>query len=223
MKTAPCVIIPAFNEEKKIGPVLEEACATGLDIVVIDDGSGDCTADVAEQAGALVIRHGVNRGKGAAIRTAISYVLDQNYPAALFMDADGQHLPSEIHGFVKAFQATGADIVLGSRMHDNRTMPLVRKLSNRFSSFLVSMVARRRITDSQSGFRLLSARFLESLAMRGGAGFDFESEMLIDAAREGYTYAEVPISCVYGDEKSHYHPFSDSAGFLALILRKLVK
>lgn len=223
MKKNPCVFIPAYNEQKHIGRVLEGALETGLDIIVIDDGSADRTVDIISATSAILLRHEVNQGKGVAIRTAIQYALEHDYPAALFMDADGQHLPTEIPRFVESFSTTGADIILGSRMHDIRAMPLVRKMSNRFSSLLVSLVARRRITDSQSGYRLLSARFLQSLAERGGAGFDFESEMLIDAAREGFSYAEVPISCVYGDETSHYHPLRDSAGFLSLIIRKLFR
>ncbi len=216
------VVVPAFNEELNIARVLTEACAAGHDVLVVDDGSSDGTVELARQSPAELIVHPENRGKGAAIRTAINRVLDGNYEAALFMDADGQHLPAEIPLFASCFKETGADIVLGTRMNDNAGMPLVRRLSNTFSSGVISLLAGTRITDSQSGYRLLSARLLSRLKDSGGEGFDFESEMLIDAARTGLSYAEVPITCVYGDETSHYHPVRDSFQFFALVARKTV-
>lgn len=216
------VVIPAYNEEKNIARVLAEACASGHDVLVVDDGSSDGTVELARQSPAELLVHPENRGKGAAIRTAIKHALDHDYDAALFMDADGQHLPSEIPLFAARFTESGADIVLGTRMNDNAGMPVVRRVSNAFSSGVISLLAGARITDSQSGYRLLSARLLEKLKDRGGEGFDFESEMLIDAVRTGLTYAEVPISCVYGDETSYYHPVRDSLQFFALVARKTV-
>jgi glycosyltransferase involved in cell wall biosynthesis len=215
-----CVVIPAYNEGRAIGRVLQKAHTCGLDILVVDDGSSDDTASVARAAGVHLLVHETNQGKGAAIRTAIAWVLDQGYDAALFMDADGQHEPHEIAPFAQCFHATQADLVIGSRMHDNKAMPLVRKLSNRFSSALVSILAGARVTDSQSGFRLLSARLLTRLRDTGSSGFDFESEMIIDAIWEGLQYREVPISCIYADEKSHYHPLKDSLMFFSLVGRK---
>lgn len=215
-----CVIIPAYNEGRAIQNVLEQAKGSGLEILVVDDGSTDQTADLAEASGCHLIRHGTNRGKGVAIRTAIAWILEHGFEAALFMDADGQHAPDEIGLFGRKWQETGADLILGSRMHDNRAMPWVRKASNRFSSFLISLLAGTRVTDSQSGYRLLSAHLLERLQHTGGAGFDFESEMIIDTVRAGMGYAEVPIRCIYGEETSHYHPLRDSAQFMGLVVRK---
>lgn len=216
------VVIPAYNEERNLARVLAAACAAGHDVLVVDDGSSDATPKLARQSPAEVIVHPENRGKGAAIRTAIRHALERGYEAALFMDADGQHLPAEIPLFANRFQETGADIVLGTRMNDNAEMPWVRKVSNTFSSGVISLLAGTRVTDSQSGYRLLSARLLRKLKDRGGEGFDFESEMLIDAVRSGMTYAEVPITCVYGDETSYYHPVRDSIQFFALVARKAV-
>jgi glycosyltransferase involved in cell wall biosynthesis len=222
-KRTVCVIIPAYNEGRAIGRVLQVARASGLDILVVDDGSSDDTARVARESGVEVIVHQVNRGKGAAIRTAIAWALERGYGAALFMDADGQHDPAEIPRFADCYVATRADLIIGSRMAENRAMPLVRKLSNRFSSLLVSLLAGTPVTDSQSGYRLLSARLLERLRESGSSGFDFETEMIIDAIWEGMRYCEVPISCIYADEKSHYHPIRDSAQFFSLALRKGVQ
>ncbi len=215
-----CVVIPAYNEGKAIGRVLTAAVEAGLDILVVDDGSSDDTAAVTRQFDVRLIVHETNQGKGVAIRTAIAWVLEQSYDAALFMDADGQHAPEEIPRFYDCYAATRADLVLGSRMHSNKGMPLVRALSNRFSSLLVSGLAGTRVTDSQSGFRLLSARLLSQLQETGGAGFDFETEMIIDAVWNGLRFCEVPISCIYADETSHYHPVKDSLQFFALVARK---
>ena len=215
-----CVVIPAYNEGRAIGRVLSSAVNAGLDILVVDDGSADNTADVARQFDVHLIVHDTNQGKGVAIRTSIAWVLEHGYHAALFMDADGQHDPAEIPRFAECYAATRADLVLGSRMHENKGMPLVRKLSNQFSSFLVSGLAGTRVTDSQSGFRLLSAELLASLQETGGSGFDFETEMIIDAVWNGLRFCEVPISCIYADETSHYHPVKDSLQFFALAVRK---
>jgi len=214
------VVIPAYNEEKRIGAVLSATDCLGLEVLVVDDGSRDGTASVARTHSCHLVAHPVNKGKGAAIRTAIAWVLERGFDAAVFLDADGQHLPAEVDRFVSEFEASGADLIVGSRMHDNAAMPTVRKLSNRTSSALVSLLAGTRVADSQSGFRLLSAPLLEKMKTRGGERFDFESEMIIDAARGGAKYREVPISCIYGDKKSHYHPLRDSAEFLALFVRK---
>jgi glycosyltransferase involved in cell wall biosynthesis len=215
-----CIVIPAFNEERSIDRVVRSARQSGMDVLVVDDGSADRTAELAEAAGAIVERHGRNQGKGVAIRTAAAWVLRHEYDAAVFLDADGQHLPEELPRFRDCFERTGADLIVGSRMADNASMPRVRKLANRTSSLLVSLVAGTRVTDSQSGYRLFSRRMLERLKDGGGAGFDFESEMIIDAVRDGLRYCEVPISCIYGEEKSHYRPFRDAAQFLSLMARK---
>ena len=218
-----CVVIPAYNEAGKIRPVVEGAVRTRIPVIVVDDGSKDATAAEAEAAGAEVIRHPVNRGKGAAIRTAIGHVIEAGYAAAIFMDADGQHLPEEIPLFVAEHRSSAADLVVGTRMADTSAMPWVRKASNRFSSLLVSLVAGTRVTDSQSGYRLLSTRMLRYLRDRGGRGFDFETEMIIDAARLGMRYREVPITCVYGPQwASHFHPVKDSADFLKVVAVKAV-
>jgi glycosyltransferase involved in cell wall biosynthesis len=215
-----CIVIPAYNEAQRIGRVLAGVTALGMDVLVVDDGSTDGTAEIARGHDVHLIVHERNRGKGVAIRTAIAWLLERGYAAALFLDADGQHLPEEAPRFLEAYGLSGADLVLGSRMRETSAMPFVRKCSNRFSSLLLSRLAGVRVTDGQSGYRLMSARLLRFLQDRGGARFDFESEMIIDAVRMGMKYEEVPISCIYGDKKSHYHPLRDSGEFFSLVLRK---
>ena len=215
-----CVVIPAFNEGRHVADVVTRVALAGHVVLVVDDGSHDDTPTEAGRAGAVVVSHLVNRGKGAAIRTAFQWVVEHGFDAALFLDADGQHLPEEVPRFVQEYEKTRPDLIVGSRMHDWTGMPAVRKLSNTVSSKLVSLLAGTRVTDSQSGYRLLSADLIGTLTAHGGQGFDFESEMIIDAVRGGFAYAEVPISCVYADEKSYYHPIRDGLGFVSLVSRK---
>lgn len=218
------VVIPAYNEEKHIADVIKRTRNSGWPVVVIDDGSGDSTARLAEAAGATVVRHETNKGKGQAILTAVEWVLASSFEAAVFLDADGQHAPEEVGRFVTEYEICGADLIIGTRMSDIASMPIVRRMSNRLSSLMISIVSGQRITDSQSGFRMMSRRMLEYLRETGGgSGFEFESEMIINAVRDGIKYSEVPISCIYGDEKSHYAPVRDAARFARVMAHQTIK
>ena len=149
--------------------------------------------------------------------TGLRHVLAEGYEAVLLLDGDGQHLPAEIPRFLEAWRAGGCDVVLGTRMTDHRGMPLVRLFTNRFMSRLISHRTGRRITDSQCGFRLLSRRAAE-LALEGAsADFAADAEMLLRFARAGLRFAEVPVSTVYGNEKSRIRPVRDAFRFFAML------
>jgi len=217
------ICVPAYNEASRISPVLLGLQGYGLPIVVVDDGSSDGTDKVVTELGLPLLRHEVNRGKGEAIQTALRHVLGLGAEAVVFLDADGQHLPEELGRFLEVWKAQQPDLVIGSRMRDNKAMPLVRRASNNFSSALISALAGHRVTDSQSGYRLLSRRMMEFALGRPGGRFGLESELIIDALLAGMSYAEVPISCVYGDKKSYFHPVKDSLDFLGLVGKKVVE
>jgi glycosyltransferase involved in cell wall biosynthesis len=218
----PCVVIPAYNEAATVESVVKEVLAShALPVIVVDDGSIDATAEMAERAGAEVLRHEDNRGKGVALRTAIQYIVDRGYDPALFMDADGQHSPSDLGRFLERWDQTKADLIIGTRMGNPVGMPMLRLFANTSSSIIVSVLAGRWISDSQSGYRLVSRRLLERILDQGGEeGFEFESEMIVDAVRDGFSYTEVPITCIYGTERSHYDAVGDSVKFLKLAARK---
>jgi glycosyltransferase involved in cell wall biosynthesis len=217
-RTNVAALLPAYFEERAIGDVAKRACAQ-LDLVlVVDDGSTDATSERAKVAGARVVRHEKNKGKGAAIQTGFKTLLETPVEYILILDSDGQHLPEEIGRFLEEANRSGADVVVGSRMSDTRTMPLVRKLTNLTMSWIVSRVCGQRIDDSQSGFRMIHRSVVPHLFCET-QGFDYESEMLFIAAKKGFKISSVPISTVYGDEKSKIHPVRDTIRFFQLLAR----
>jgi hypothetical protein len=133
------------------------------------------------------------------------------------MDSDGQHLASEAGRFVQAWE-NGADVVVGDRMADNDNMPWLRKRTNEFTSWVISSIAGARIPDSQNGYRLFDAKVLRTVKLESRR-YDMESEILIRAARQGYSIASVPISTIYHDEESSINPFVDTLRFFRLVWR----
>jgi glycosyltransferase involved in cell wall biosynthesis len=212
-------LIPAYNEAERIGDVVAGARRQVEEVVVVDDGSVDETATVAERAGAKVLRHRENRGKGAAIATALDYFGRSEAELAIFLDADGQHDPTEIGKFVEATEKEGVDVVVGTRMSDVRRMPRVRLWTNQFTSWVTSRLAGQRIPDSQCGYRLLRRTVLKDLKF-STARFETETEMLIQAGRAGHKIISVPIRTIYEcGRASRIHPWRDTVRFFKLVGR----
>ena len=212
-------VIPAFNEEKHIGDVVRRTRAKIDNVLVVDDGSADATAQRARDAGAEVTVHAQNRGKGEAIRTGLRHWLERNVEWVLILDADGQHRPEEIDRFVAAAGSAAAPrLFVGDRMSDVRTMPLVRRLVNRYMSNKISRVCGQQIPDTQCGFRMLHRELIPHL-LDGADRFDYETEMLIVASRNGFSVDSIPISTVYSDEVSSIHPVRDTIRFFKLMRR----
>lgn len=219
------VIIPAFNEGIKIGKVIEGVKYQGItpeNIIVVDDGSSDRTAREASARGAYVIEHQRNMGKGAALSSGFRETASrQNLSAVITIDADGQHNPDFIPDFIRMFRETESDIIIGDRMHDIADMPLIRKLTNRTTSAVISALARNRIRDSQSGYRLLSLKLLRQMDDMDSSHYDAESEILIRAGRMGAVISSIPIDAIYLDEKSSINPIIDTVRFISLVARSL--
>jgi glycosyltransferase involved in cell wall biosynthesis len=212
-------VIPAYNEEKHIGDVVRRTLQTLDHVLVVDDGSQDQTADRAREAGAEVIVHEQNRGKGETIKTGLRHWLDRQFDFVIILDADGQHRPEEIERFVAvAFSPDAPKLVLGNRMNDVSSMPLVRRMVNRWMSGRISAACGQEIPDTQCGFRLLHRQLIPEL-LGGAARFDYETEMLIVASRKGFQIASVPVSTVYSDEVSSIHPVRDTLRFFKLMRR----
>jgi glycosyltransferase involved in cell wall biosynthesis len=208
-------LIPAWNEVPRIGPVVEAARAR-LPVLVVDDGSHDDTVAVAEAAGATVVRHPRNQGKGVALMTGFNWALERGYEAVITLDADGQHDPAEILKFVSAYEAGAGDLIIGRR--DFSQTPFPRRYTNPiFGAWLFSWALGARIYDSQSGYRLYSRRFLQVLDLTT-TGFELEIEVIIQAVCEGVRIGWVDIRTIYGvGEVSYFHPLKDSARFLGMV------
>jgi glycosyltransferase involved in cell wall biosynthesis len=212
-------IIPAFNEQVHIADVVRRARGKIDNVLVVDDGSSDATPERAREAGAEVIVHPQNRGKGEAIKTGLRHWLDRQVEWVLILDADGQHRPEEIDKFVAAADASvDARLILGSRMNDLSSMPLVRRVVNRYMSRKISRVCGQRIPDTQCGFRMVHRELIPDL-LDGAERFEYETEMLIVASRKGLRISSVPISTVYSDEVSSIHPVRDTIRFFKLMRR----
>ena len=209
-------IIPAYCEERFIGQVVRQVLQHVQAVLVIDDGSPDGTTGEAEVAGAKVIRHSTNLGKGAALKTGLEYAVSTEAAFFLFLDGDGQHDPSEIPAFIDAINCSNADLVVGNRMRNLESMPLIRRWTNQFMSWQIGRICKISIPDSQCGFRLARKELLPVL-MAPSNRFEFESESIILAARQGFRLGFVPIRTIYTDQHSKIQPFRDTMRYLRLI------
>ncbi len=218
MKT--CVIIPTYNEVKHLGSLLHEVKNYLSDIIVINDGSSDSTAQVAASCGAVVITNLHNQGKGASLIKGFAYALEAGFESVLVMDGDGQHRPQDIPKFLAAAQDASWGLIVGNRMHDPRHMPVVRRLTNSIMSWYISRIVGRSIPDSQCGFRMIRKEALSRFNF-STTKFEIETEMFIEAARLGIAIVSVPIQSVYQDEKSHINPFTDTVRFFRYMFRRV--
>lgn len=214
-----CVLIPTYNESLAISGLVKTLIAQNLEVLVIDDGSTDATAELARQAGATVLINPRNAGKGACLVKGFNQCLAQGYDSVITMDGDGQHLPEEARLFMhEADRNQECGIVLGNRMDSKGAMPFVRIITNSVMSWIISRICRQRIPDTQCGFRLIRRGVLEKIELKT-AKYETESEMLINAARLGFRITSIPITSVYRNERSHINPFVDTIRFIAFILR----
>jgi len=216
-------VIPAHDEAPRVGPVVRGALEA-LPVVVVDDGSGDETADVARRAGATVLVQRPNQGKGAALRAGFRYALELGAEAVVTLDADGQHDPTEIPSLLAARltggdgdDASAAELVIGQRRFAE--MPPVRRLSNSIGTVALSAALGHWVPDNQSGYRVIGRRLMQAMLASRDDGFAFEVEMIAVCLREGWPIAWAPIRTIYGEERSHIRPLRHLREFLAVTAR----
>ena len=213
-----CAIIPAFNEAARIAPVIQATRRHVGTVLVVDDGSADETSSAARAAGAEVVRLEPNRGKGAALEAGFEWARAGGFEVCVTLDADGQHDPADIPGLLGAYERGQPAMVVGSRMSDVKAMPLVRKCTNWFMSWLLSRLMGQWVPDTQCGFRLIRCDALAGLKVESPR-FAAESEILLELAGRGHRIASAPVRTIYGDEKSKIHPMRDTLRFFSMVQR----
>jgi len=229
IRSQTAAVIPAYQDERHIGDIARRTCERLDDVLVVDDGSTDRTEQCAREAGAEVIVHAQNKGKGEAIKTGLAHWLGPANPSGsgqdrqitwvILLDSDGQHLPEEIDRFLlAAASVTQPMFFIGNRMDNVGRMPLVRRVVNRHMSSQISRFCGQKIPDTQCGYRMIHREIIPDL-LGGGHRFDYETEALIIASRKGYRIESVPITTVYTDQVSKIHPGRDSLRFFKMMRR----
>jgi len=218
------VLVPAYNEAENVGYVLDripaEACGVATEVLVVDDGSRDGTADVAAEHGAVVARHVINRGGGAALRTGYRLMVESGAEVVVTLDADGQHLPSEMERLVKPVLDGEVDVAHGSRVlgqADRNTVS--RELGIVFFNRLVSFITRTKVSDCSNGYRAVRTTVLPQLVLRQEQFHT--SEFMIEAIKRGIPAKEVPVTV---ERRLHGHSkkpavFRYGMGFANAIVR----
>lgn len=208
-------LIPVYNAAGHIGNVVRRTLGQVARVLVVDDGSVDGSGGEAREAGADVIAHTVNRGKGAALKTGLARCLELDCDWIILLDADGQHDPGDIAHFL-AGRDGDAKFIIGNRMTHAEGMPFTHRVGNRLGSRVLSGLCGQPLPDSQCGFRMLHRSLLGALKLTADH-YEADSEMLILAARAGQRIASVPIATIYADEHSHIRPVKDLFRLIRLL------
>lgn len=220
-----CALVPAFDAARSVGDVVRSLVRIWPDphaVIVIDDGSRDATAQEAKDAGAVVLYHDVNKGKGEALRTGLWFAQREGFDVAVTVDADGQHPPAEALRLLM-HEAPAEALVLGIRDLVKAGAPRPNQLSNRISNYFLSKFARTVLADTQCGLRRYPVA--ATLAADGGAmGYAFEAEIILRATASGIPIVEVPIDVYYppAEERvSHFHTVRDPARIIGRVVATL--
>ncbi len=226
------VVIPVFNPTPVFPQLLFRLNKTlqplpgKWQIVLVDDGSSQWIKPPEIQIPITILKHAVNKGKGAALKTAFTYLISKSIPlqAVVILDADLQHLPEDIPRFLRLFQKTKADIILGVRKRTVGEMPIHRIASNYLTSLIISLLTGTLVKDSQCGFRFIRWDVLKSILPQLSENrFHLESEMLLQLGWFGYKIDHVSIPTIYNAQPSAIQNVPDTLNFVALITRMVWK
>jgi glycosyltransferase involved in cell wall biosynthesis len=210
-------VIPAYQCAATVGEVVAGTLRHVPRVVVVDDGSTDGSGEVARRAGAEILRHERNRGKGAALQTAFAEIFAERrrgevpeLAAVVLLDGDGQHDPEDLPALLAAWDSGEWDLIVGGRLGDRAAIPPHRYWTNTIGTRLLSWVTGVTLGDSQSGYRVVEAGLLERMALVSN-GYAIESEMLIKAAHRGARIGQVKVRTIYHDRvPSFYRPVRDT-------------
>lgn len=217
------ILIPAYNSERYINDLLDRIEKMGLldKVVVVNDGSKDNTVKICNDRGVTVLSNERNGGKGSALKKGFKFMAENSVEFFLTIDSDLQHDVKYIPEFIKKYEETGADIIVGNRLGDTSTMPVERIFSNRTTSLIVSLLAGCRIPDSQSGYRLIRTAVVQEVILTSDK-FEMESEILIKAGRKKFRIESLPISALYEGAHSSINVLRDTYRFIRLVFRSII-
>ena len=220
------IVVPAYNEARTIRGLAEAALALCVRVLVVDDGSTDGTAEQLHGLPITLLRHPVNRGKAASLRTAFGHAVALGAACVVTIDGDGQHDPRDVPKQLAVWRRRPDRLVIGARLHDRARIPRLRYFGNRTACFWISWAAGHPIADTQSGFRVYSREVME-IALAHCArcgGFTFESEIIIAAAQRGHRTLAVTIGACYpaGARPSHYRAGPDTMKIIAMVAAHLL-
>lgn len=190
------VVVPAYNEEKNISKIIKGIKKHSKNIIIIDDGSKDHTSKIADKSSAIVLKHIINMGKGAALKTGCDFAIKQGAKRIIVLDSDAQHNPEDIPNFIKNLE--GLDIVFSYRKL-NKRMPFILKFGNWFISKVIKFLYKVKLKDSQCGYRAFTAEAYKKIRWLA-TDYSMESEMIANTGKYKLKYKEVPIETVYGDK-----------------------
>ena len=211
--------IPAYNEEKSIHKVVKDSFQFVDKVIVCDDGSNDKTAEEAKKAGAIIITHKKNSGKGSALRSLFDYVKESKFDVLITIDGDGQFFPKEIPKLITPITKNGYDVVIGNRDNGKTEMPKYRKFGNAVLDKMTNAASELPFNDTQSGFRAYSKKAIEQIKFLSD-GYASDSEILIDASKKRLRITEEKIQVKYNTEgkTSTQHPVSHSTGVIIKLI-----
>lgn len=207
--------MPAYNEERYIGSIILKLRQYADDILIVDDGSTDSTGEIARLAGAIVVRHDVNTGKGAAVQDILAEARKRAPDILVLLDADAQHDPDDIPNLIKPI-LEGYDLVIGSREEQSAKTPRYRRLGQKILSYSTRAISKTTVIDTESGFRVLSPKAFNTLELKED-GFAIETEMITRATDSNLRITEVPIANIYHKNGSTLNPVRHGVGVLTKI------
>ena len=217
-----CVIIPTYNESQAIAELISRVSESGLEVIIVDDGSSDDTVKIAQASGAKVLVSARNMGKGASLIKGYNFALKEGFDAVISMDGDGQHSSGDLAAFIQKAQDSGAALIVGNRMGSAKGMPLLRLATNFLMSKIISFMVKQHIPDTQCGFRLAKKELLAKIDL-STSKYETESEILIKAAHLGFKIESIPVETIYNGGKSQINPFIDTLRFLRFMILEFIR
>ena len=216
--------IPCYNEERFIGEVVLSAKKYVDQVIVIDDGSSDGTSKVASNAGALIVKHNVNKGYGESLRSCFEAAKANDAEIVVILDGDNQHSPNQIPALLTPILKREADLTIGSRFleESGHNIPRYRKFGIHIITWLFNVGSKTKLTDAQSGFRAYRRRMFDNISFTE-KGMGISVEILIKAISKGFTIQEVPITCAYHPGSSTQNPVRHGLGVALTVIKFRLK